>query len=159
MIIKALATAAAAVAVIGAAAAGPTPAAASPATPVVFSAPQDPAASLPSTGQLSGLLTSLADPGVPFASKSGLVEGGISPTEANLADHALQKAAKKGQLPLSFNITNIQPAAAGAATADVAVSGPRLAAPVTQSVTFVNQGSWVLSRDSAMALLHTASGH
>lgn len=156
MIIKALATAVAAVAVIGGAAAGLPPAAASP---VVFSAPQDPAASLPSTGQLSGLLTSLADPGVPFASKSGLVEGGISPTEASLADHALQKAAKKGQLPLSFNITNIQPAAAGAATADVAVSGPKLAAPVTQSVTFVNQGSWVLSRDSAMALLHTASGH
>ena len=48
-------------------------------------------------------------------------------------------------------MTNIQPAAADAATADVAVSGPKFAGPVTQNVTFVNQGgNWVLSRGSAM---------
>jgi hypothetical protein len=106
---------------------------------------------------LSGVLNSLADPNVPFASKSGLVEGGISPVEAHAADHALQKAAKRGQLPLSFNVSNIQLAGAGAATADVAVSGPKLAAPVNENVTFVNQGSWMLSRSSAMSLLQAAS--
>ncbi len=106
---------------------------------------------------MSTVLTSLANPNVPFANKSGLVEGGISPVEAHAADHALQKAAKRGQLPLSFNVSNIQPAGAGSATADVAVSGPKLTAPVTQNVTFVNQGGWVLSRSSAMSLLQAAS--
>jgi hypothetical protein len=166
MTAKALATGVAAVAAIGAAAAGLTSSAfggpaASQVQPVVFGAPLplDQTTTLPTAGQLSTVLTSLADPNVPFANKSGLVEGGISPSEAALADHALQKAAKKGQLPLSFGVSNIQAAGPGSATADVAVSGPKLAAPVTQNVTFVNQGSWLLSRDSAMTLLQAASGH
>ncbi|OBI40793.1 hypothetical protein A5707_08215 [Mycobacterium kyorinense] len=164
MTVKALAAGAAALAAIGAAAVGSV-AFSSPAVahvqPVVFTAPlpQDQTAALPTAGQLTSVLNSLADPSIPFGNKAGLVEGGISPTEAHMADRALQKAAKKGQLPLSFNISNIQPAAADAATADVAVSGPKFTAPVTQSVTFVNQGSWMLSRDSAMSLLQAASGH
>jgi galactitol-specific phosphotransferase system IIB component len=85
-----------------------------------------------------------------------LVQGGISGMEAHVADKKLQKAAKNGDLPLAFDVTNIQPAAAGSATADVAVSGPKLPSPVTQNVTFVNQGGWVLSRASAMELLQAA---
>lgn len=49
-------------------------------------------------------------------------------TEARIADHKLKKAAEHGDLPLSFSVTNIQPAAAGSATADVSVSGPKLVA-------------------------------
>jgi hypothetical protein len=126
--------------------------------------PQDPppapvpGASIPTAAQLTGLLNSLADPNVPFANKSNLVEGGISGTEAHMADHELKKAAKNGDLPLAFNVANIQPGGAGSATADVAVSGPKIPSPVTQSVTFVNQGSWMLSRASAMELLQ-AAGH
>jgi hypothetical protein len=162
MTVKTLAFGMAAVAAIGAAAAGLSGLAStvpSPVQPVVFGAPlpQDQTTNLPTADQLSTVLTSLANPNVPFANKSGLVEGGISPVEAHAADHALQKAAKRGQLPLSFNISNIQPAGAGSATADVAVSGPKLTAPVTQNVTFVNQGGWVLSRSSAMSLLQAAS--
>jgi hypothetical protein len=117
-----------------------------------------PGASAPTAVQLTGLLNSLADPSVPFANKSNLVEGGISGTEAHMADHELKKAAKNGDLPLAFNVTNIQPGAPGSVTADVAVSGPKIPSPLTQSVTFVNQGSWMLSRSSAMELLQ-AAGH
>jgi hypothetical protein len=117
-----------------------------------------PGANVPTPGQLTGLLNSLADPTVPFANKSNLVEGGISGTEAHMADHQLKKAAKNGDLPLTFNVTNVQPGAPGSATADVAVSGPKLPTPVTENVTFVNQGSWVLSRASAMQLLQAAGG-
>jgi hypothetical protein len=164
---KSVATSVAAVAAIGAAAAGVTSIASgvpalSQVQPVAFGAPlpQDPApaANAPTADQLTGLLNSLADPNVPFANKSGLVEGGISGTEAHLADHELKKAAKNGDLALAFNVSNIQPAANGSATADVAVSGPKLVTPVTQNVTFVNQGSWTLSRASAMELLQ-AAGH
>jgi hypothetical protein len=165
--VKSVATSVAAVAAMGAAAVGVTSVASVAPTvpqvqPVAFGAPlpQDPApaANIPTAVQLTGLLNSLADPNVPFANKSNLVEGGISPTEAHLADHELKKAAKNGDLPLSFNVANIQPGAPGSATADVSVSGPKLTSPVTQSVTFVNQGSWMLSRASAMELLQ-AAGH
>jgi hypothetical protein len=168
--IKSVTTGLAALAAVGAAATGATSiapvAAGSPAQvqPAAVGAPLPqnpppapaPGANIPTAGQLTGLLNNLADPNVPFANKSNLVEGGISGTEAHLADHELKKAAKKGDLPLAFNVTNIQPGAPGSATADVAVSGPKLPSPVTQSVTFVNQGSWMLSRASAMELLQAA---
>jgi hypothetical protein len=177
---KTLVIGAAAVAAIGAAAAGVT-AIASPAgsaayqvQPVAIGAPLPldpapiptpspgpspaPAASVPTAAQLTGILNNLADPNVSFTSKGNLVEGGIGGTEARVADHQLKKAAKNGDLPLAFSVANIQPAGAGSATADVSVSGPKLSPPVVQSVTFVNQGSWQLSRSSAMELLKAASG-
>ena len=171
--VKFFATSVAALAVIGGAAAGMASIAAPSELALVQLAavgaplPQDPppalppaaGANVPTPAQLTGLLNSLADPNVPFANKSNLVEGGISGTEAHMADHELKKAAKNGDLPLAFNVTNVQPGTApGSATADVAVSGPKLPSPVTQSVTFVNQGAWVLSRASAMQLLQ-AAGH
>jgi hypothetical protein len=169
--VKRLAIGVTAVAAIGAAAAGVTAlASVSPAAyqvqPVVFGGPLPqapapipaPATAVPTAAQLTGILNSLADPSVSFTNKSNLVEGGIGGTEAKFADHELKKAAKNGDLPLSFSVANIKPAAAGAASADVAVTGPKLAAPVTQNVTFVNQGGWMVSRDSAMALLQ-AAGH
>jgi hypothetical protein len=169
--VKSLATTATAVAAIGAAAAGVTSIASGVAPtvgvlPVAVGVPLPqepapspaPAASVPTADQLTGLLNSLADPSVPFANKSNLVEGGISGTEAHMADHELKKAAKNGDLPLAFNVTNIQPGAPGSATADVAVSGPKIPNPVTQNVTFINQGGWILSRASAMELLQ-AAGH
>lgn len=162
---KSLATGVAAVGAFGAAAAGlASITSASTAVysvePVVFGAPlpQDPApaASVPTAGQLTSLLSSLADPNVSFANKGNLVEGGISGTEARIADHELKKAADKGDLPLSFTVANIQPAGAGSATADVSVSGPKISTPFTQNVTFVNQGTWMLSRDSVTQLLRAA---
>ncbi|HZC52387.1 MAG TPA: hypothetical protein VE441_07810 [Mycobacterium sp.] len=119
--------------------------------------PPAPGANVPTADQLTGVLNSLADPNVSFSSKSNLVEGGIGGIEAHVADKKLQKAAKNGDLPLSFDVTNIQPTASGSSTADVAVSGPKLTSPVTQNVTFVSQGGgWVLSRASAMQLLQAA---
>ncbi len=121
--------------------------------------PQDPppapapGANVPTAAQLTGVLNSLADPNVSFSDKGSLVEGGISGMEAHMADKKLKKAAKNGDLPLAFNVTDIQPAASGSATADVAVTGPKLTSPVSQNLTFVNQGGWVLSRASAMELI------
>ena len=162
--VKFFAAGAAAVAVVGSAAAGitaiaaPGPAASVGLIAVGAPLPQDPpqAANVPTADQLTGLLTSLADPSVSFTSKSNLVQGGISGMEAHIADKKLQKAAKNGDLPLAFGVTNIQLAAPDSATADVAVSGPKLTSPVTQNVTFINQGGWVLSRASAMELLQAA---
>jgi hypothetical protein len=167
---KSIATGVAAVAAVGAAAVGVASIATVPASPqvqtVAFGAPlpQDPlpapapGADLPTASQVSGLLSSLTDPSVSFADKGNLVEGGIGGMQAHIADGELQKAAKNGDLPLTFDVTNIQPGAPGSATADVAFSGPKLSSPVTENVTFVNQGSWILSRHSAIQLVKLLRG-
>ena len=164
MTVKSLATGVAAVAAIGAAAAGVTciasATAAKPAVaPVVFTAPVplDPVAvgaDVPSSDVLVGLLNNLQDPSVPFASKSNLVEGGVGGVEGHYADKKLQQAAARGSLPLAFNITNIAPAGPGAASANVTASGPHLA-PTTENITFVDRGGWKLSRTSAMTLIQS----
>lgn len=180
MTVKFLATGTAAVAAIAAAAAGVTSIAATGPTafqvqPVALGTPlpspasgrypQDPpppppppGQNLPSAEQLSTLCNSVTNPGVSYTTKDNLVQGGISPDEGHAADHDLRKAYRDGKFPLSFNVSNIQPAGPNAATADVAISGPKLAAPVTQNYTFVDQGgSWMMSHDSAIALVQAAT--
>jgi len=166
--VKSIATGVAAVAAIGAAAAGVTSIASVTPTmpqvqPVAVGAPlpQDPppGANVPTADQLTGLLNNLADPGVSYTTKTGLVQGGIDAGEGHLFDHELRKAYRDGEFPLSFNVSNIQPSGPNAATADVAVSGPKLPAPVTRNLTFVNQGDWTLSQDSAAQLLQAATSH
>nr|AAA17178.1 B1937_F3_91 [Mycobacterium leprae] len=156
----------AALAIIGAAVDGltsmaiPTGPAASHIQPVAFGVPlpQDPApaADVPTAAELTSLLNKIVDPDVSFMHKSQLVEGGIGSAEAHIGDRELKNAAQKGELPLLFSVTNIRPGTSGSATADVSVSGPKLNPPVTQNITFINKGSWVLSRHSAMELLQAA---
>jgi hypothetical protein len=162
--VKTLATGVAALAAIGAAAAGVTCIASVTAVsprvqPVVFGAPLplDPTApvgvDLPTAYQLTTVLNTLQDPSLSFANKGDLIEGGI-PVPATLADHELQKAAAKGSLPLTFNISNIAPAGPGAATATITATGPHLA-PTPEYLRFVDQGGWKLSHDSAMTLIQS----
>jgi hypothetical protein len=167
--LKSLATGVAAVAAIGAAAAGVTciasvTAALPEVQSVVFSAPLPldpvvPGADVPTPDQLATLLNTLQDPSVSFANKGYLIEGGI-PVPASLADHELQKAAAKGSLPLTFNFTSITPAGPGVAAATLTATGPHLA-PTYENLTFVDQGGWKLSHDSAMTLIQSvrSSGH
>ena len=118
---RGIATVAGVAAVAGAVTAGLTSASDAVATrsvqvqPVVFGVPMplDPAADLPTPDQLYGVLNGLANPGVPFASKSYLVEGGIGIIEGRAADSLMRSAAAKGQLPLTFNVSGITPVGTG----------------------------------------------
>jgi hypothetical protein len=166
MTVKMLATGAAAVAAIGAAAAGLTSFASSGTSafevqPVALGVPfaQDPppAPGLPTAGDLSSLCTNLTNPGVSYHSKTGLVAGGINDPDGRDADHKLREAFRNGNFPESFDVTNIQPAGPNAATADVAIGGPKFPAPVTQNLTFVNQGGWAISPQSAQVLVQAAA--
>ncbi len=158
---KLLATGVAAVAI--AAAAGTSvvaiPTISTPVAPAVFGVPLplDPAADVPSADQLNSVLTGLANPSVPFANKAYLVEGGIGRLEARTADALMRNAVAKGQLPLNFSVGAITPAGPGAASATVTATGPGMP-PTTQNVTFVNQGSWKLSRASAATVLAIFGG-
>jgi hypothetical protein len=167
MIVKMLATGAAAAAAIAAAAAGVTSFASGSTSafevqPVALGLPfaQDPppAPDLPTAGDLSSLCTNLTNPGVSYHSKTGLVAGGINDNDGRVADHDLREAFRDGKFPQSYDVTNIQPAGPNAATADVAISGPKFPQPVTQNLTFVNQGGWAISPQSAQALVQAATG-
>ena len=127
---KLLVTCMAAVAIAGAAAAGAvivTPIASVDVAPVVFGAPLplDPATDLPTADQLTGVLA---------------------------ADGLMAKAVAKGQVPLTFAVSNIAPAGPGAASANVTATAAAMPA-TTQNITFVNQGGWKISRVSATAVL------
>ena len=157
---KLLATCVAAAAIAGGAASGATVgesimASASPAVHLVVIGtplPRDPAADIPTTDQLTVVLNGLADPGVPFASKGYLVEGGIGRIEARTADALMKNAVARGQIPLSFSVSDIVAAGPGAASAVVSAAGPGMP-PTTQTVSFVDQGGWKLSRASASTVL------
>lgn len=167
MTVKSFATGVAAVAAIGAAAAGATALAAGhPAAlqvqPVAVGMPfaQDPpppAPGLPTAGELSSLCTNLTNPGVNYHSKTGLVAGGINDNDGRVADHDLREAFRAGKFPQSYDVTNIQPAGPNAATADVAIGGPKFPTPVTRNLTFVNDGAWTISPESAQALIQAAT--
>jgi hypothetical protein len=168
MTVKSFATGLAAVAAIGAAAAGATALAAGhPAAlqvqpiavgmPFAQDPPPPPAPGLPTAGDLSSLCTNLTNPGVSYHSKTGLVAGGISDSDGRAADHNLRDAFREGKFPQSYDVTNIQPAGPNAATADVAIGGPKFPTPVTRNLTFVNQGGWTISPESAQALIQAAT--
>ena|ERR1700744_3498630 len=168
MTAKLFATGMAAVAAIGAAAAGVTSLASSTTpqvVPVVFSAPLDPPPPppgqfpLPSPEQLSDLCNQLTNPGVSYKEKYNLVENGISAREGHEADGAFQRAARHGNFPEQFAVSNIeQIPAPGAVKADVAITGPKFPAPVTQNVVFIDQGgTWVFQHDAALALVQAAT--
>lgn len=167
MTMKFFATGVAALATIGAAAAGATTltfSAAPQIVPVVFNAPLDPPPPapgqppLPSPEQLADLCTRVTDPGVNYETKVGLVENGIPSGEGHVADHDLRKAFRNGNFPEQFNVTNIQPVAPNAVKADVAITGPKFAGPVEKNLAFIDQGgTWVLQHDSALALVQAAT--
>lgn len=171
---KSLAISVAALAVVGGAAAGPASNVAGFALaglPQVQLAavgaplPQDPpppapALNLPTPDQLTGILTNLSNPGVSYRTKDGLVEGGIGSGEGHQMDHDLRVAYRNGQLPLSFDVSNIQQNGPTTVMSDVAISGPKLQAPVTKNLMFVNQNSgWVLSSPSATSLVQAVAGN
>jgi hypothetical protein len=163
--LKTLVTGVAAVAVVGAAAAGVTSIASGasvasvPAVqPVVFDIP------LPLDNpsdldlQLQGVLTDLATPGVSFRdpSKMNRIQNGVGLIEGRTADRLLANAVAAGKLPLAISVTDAVQTG-NTATANVTASGPQTP-PVTQSVTFVNEGGWKVSRASATSFMAAVAG-
>ena len=169
---KSVATSVAALAVIGGAAAGITSVAppsglAARVQPAAVGAslgpalPQDPppGQGLPNPDQLANLCNQVTDPGVSYTTKNNLVENGITPGEGHVVDHDLRKAYRDGKFPETFDVTNIAPAGPNVAQADVAISGPKFAGPVTKHLAFVNQGgNWIMQHDSAIGLIQAATG-
>ncbi|MEB3023964.1 hypothetical protein [[Mycobacterium] crassicus] len=164
MSVKSLAKRVAAVAAIGAAASAVSylatvapVATAAPGTVVFAPLPLDPApADVPAPEQLTDVLNTLADPGIPSAGKAYLIEGGLGPVEAALMDRKMAKGVQNGKFPLAISVANIAPAGPGAANADVTASGPQMQ-PRSVNLMFVDQGGWKLSKSSLMTLSQMTS--
>lgn len=172
---KSVAISAAALAVVGGGAAGLASSApgiaptglhqvqlASIGAPLPQDPPSQPASTLtlPTPAQLTDILNNLSNPGVSYRTKDGLVEGGIGSGEGHEMDHELRVAYRNGQLPLSFVVSNIQQNGPTTVMSDVAISGPKLSAPVTKPLMFVNQnGNWVLSSPSGTMLVQAVAGN
>lgn len=113
---------------------------------------------LPTADQLANLCNQVTDPGVNYREKANFIENGVSQNEGMVADHDLRKAYRNGNFPEQFNVTNIAPAGPNMAQADVAITSPKFAGPVTKHLAFVNQGgNWVLQHDAAIALIQAAT--
>jgi hypothetical protein len=150
-----VATAAGAVAIVGAAAAGVTSIASvttatSPAVqPVSWDVPM-PAAPAPQLqGALSQTLTALTS-----GSFSPYVEGGLGRGEQILADRAYRNAQAKGYFPVSFNVLDIDqngPVATANVTA-TAANGVTTSRPLT-FIAAPSPTCWVVQKGTAMAFL------
>lgn len=139
--------------VAGPAAAEPAPAPPAPVEPhPVEPAPAQPSAALPTSEEVAGTLTRLTDPGIGYKEKGDLVENGIDAQDGHVLDHELRKASRDGELPYTFNVLSVSPTTPGNAIAPVSISGPKTPAR-TVPLTLVDQGSWVITQESAKALL------
>lgn len=130
--------------------------------PIPAPAPPAPAAQgapLPAPAEVSGMLTRLSDAGIGYKEKGDLVENGIEQREGHALDSELRRAYRDGELPYNFDVLNVVPTGNGQALSNVTITGPRMPAPRTVPLTLVDQGSWVLSQDSAKALMEILAGH
>lgn len=117
-----------------------------------------PGAPLPTGDEVAGMLTRLTDAGITYKEKGDLVENGITQEEGHGLDHELRKAYRDGELPFTFDVGPVLPAGPNQATTTVTISGPKKA-PQPTPVMLVDQGSWVLSHDSATALFGMLAQH
>lgn len=133
-----------------------------PAPPAPAPAPAPPAPSgvpLPTTGEVSGMLTRLSDAGIGYKEKADLVENGITQHEGHELDSELRKDYRDGELPYNFDVINVVQTGEGQGLANVTISGPKMPAPQTVPLQLVDQGRWVLSHDSATQLMQILAAH
>ena len=130
-----------------------------PAPPVPAPAPAPSGVPLPTTGEVSGMLTRLSDAGIGYKEKADLVENGITQHEGHGLDSELRRAYRDGELPYNFDVINVVQTGEGQGLANVTVSGPKMPAPQTVPLQLVDQGRWVLSHDSATQLMQIMAAH
>ena len=126
--------------------------------PAPAPAPAPSGAPLPSPEEVSGMLTRLSDAGIGYKEKGNLVENGLTQEEGHHLDGELRRAFRDGELPFNFDVVNVVPTTPGQALATVTISGPKSPAQTTP-LQLVDQGSWVLSHESAEQLFKALAAH
>jgi hypothetical protein len=108
---------------------------------------------VPTVEQVVAIFAELTDPDRPAASKTDIVTPGFSPDEAGTIDDRLNRS--RGVMPLSFVVTNIQPAPNNFAGATLATVGWPRQSTWGRPIVLVDQGGhWLLTHDSATTELY-----
>jgi hypothetical protein len=118
---------------------------------------QDPCTGpVPTVDQVVGIMQQLTDPNIPAVNKGNVVSPGFSPDEAATIDNHLRRMnGVAGELPMAFNVTDIQPAPNNFAGATVAVPYGYAFTPASPMVLVDQGGHWLLTHHSAMNLMDT----
>lgn len=111
---------------------------------------------VPTVDEVVADLAELTNPDIPAMNKTNIVSPGFSPEEAGtIDDHLRRMNAVAGELPLTFNVTNIQPAPNNFAGATVAVPYGYAFTPAGPMVLIDQGGHWLITHHSAMSLMDT----
>jgi hypothetical protein len=104
---------------------------------------------VPSPDEVVAILAELTDPNIPAANKTNIVTPGFSPDEAGTIDDHLNRMRT---LPLTFVVTDIQPAPDNSAGASLATTGTPRQSTFARPIVLVDQvGHWLITHDTAMA--------
>ena len=116
---------------------------------------QDPCVDpVPTVDQVVAIMAELTDPRKPAADKGDIVTPGFSPDEAGAIDNHLRRMDAVQIVPLSFVVTDIQPAPDNFAGATLATTGSFHQVSKAKPIVLVNQrGHWFLTHDSAMTAM------
>jgi hypothetical protein len=107
----------------------------------------------PTVDQVVAVLAELTDPNIPAANKGDIVTPGFSSDEAGTVDNHLY--GWRRHLPVTFVVTDIQPAPDNSAGATVATVGSIRQTTHARSIVLVDQGGhWLVNHDSALAELN-----
>ncbi len=108
---------------------------------------------VPTVDEVVAIMTKLTDPNIPAADKTDIVTPGFTPEEAESIDDRLNRMNAVGLLPLTFMVTNIQPAANNLAGATVSTTGRwyNQYTPPGPIVLVDQGGHWLITHDDAMA--------
>ena len=116
---------------------------------------QDPCVDpVPTVDQVVAIMAELTDPNKHAADKGDIVTPGFSPDEARTIDNHLRRMDAVQIVPLSFVVTDIQPAPNNFAGATLATTGSFHQFSKAKPIVLVNQhGHWFLTHDSAMTAM------
>jgi hypothetical protein len=110
---------------------------------------------VPTVDQVAAIMAELIDPNRPAASMSDVVTPGFSPDEAGGIDDHLHRMEAVGILPLSFVVTDIEPAPGNSAGATLATTGSFHQFTRPGPIVLVNQGGhWLINHDTAMTAMN-----
>lgn len=111
---------------------------------------------VPTVDEVIADLAELTNPDIPATNKTSIVSPGFSPEEAGTVDNHLRRMnSVAGELPMAFDVTNIQPAPNNFAGATVAVPYGYAFTPASPMVLVDQGGHWLITHHSAMNLMDT----
>jgi hypothetical protein len=111
---------------------------------------------VPTVDEVIADLAELTNPDISATNKTSVVSPGFSPEEAGTVDNHLRRMnSVAGELPMAFDVTNIQPAPNNFAGATVAVPYGYAFTPASPMVLVDQGGHWLITHHSAMNLMDT----